>query len=235
MPAFNEEAALAATLAELRISSPDFDILVINDGSADRTGQVARESGVATVIDLPVNLGIGGAVQTGFMFAARHGYDYAIQVDADGQHVGADIPRLLAPLQEGRADIVIGSRFLGTGDYRPSPARRVGMWLFFAINSLLIGRAIRDNTSGFRAYNREAISFLATYYPSDYPEPEAVILLRRNGFRLQEVGVSMRRRQGGASSIGFRGGAYYMIKVVLAVLVTALRAPVRRTPAPGSR
>ncbi len=228
VPAFNEEAALPATLAELRVVSPDLDIVVVNDGSADGTGRVARESGVATVIELPANLGIGGAVQTGFKYAAREGYDYAIQVDADGQHQGAEIPKLLEPLLAGTADVVIGSRFLGAGDYRAPAARRLGMWLFYLINSLLVGRAITDNTSGFRAYNREAIAFLAEHYPADYPEPEAVILLRRNGFRLEEVGVSMRARQGGASSIGLRGAAYYMIKVVLAVLVTAFRAPVRR-------
>lgn len=242
LPAFNEEASIGRTLAELRVAMPDLDLLVVNDGSSDRTSEAAREAGVAAVVDLPVNLGIGGAVQTGFKFAAREGYDLAIQVDADGQHLGSEIHKLLAPLIDGRADAVIGSRFLeqdggrvgkaGKG-FRSTFTRRIGIAIFRVVNSALIGQTITDNTSGFRAYNRRAIAFLAEHYPPDYPEPEAVVLLGKNGFRLLEVPVVMQDRQGGVSSINVRRAVYYMVKVLLAVLVNAFRGPVKWRGARG--
>lgn len=226
VPALNEENSIAGVLRDLQQESLHVDIVVINDGSLDDTSRIARETGCAVVIDLQKNLGIGGAVQTGFKFAQHHNYRYAVQFDGDGQHVAQEIPALLKALHQG-SDMVIGSRFLAPHDgYRSTFLRRIGIRFFQRVNSLLIGQKIMDNTSGFRAYSREAIRFLASYYPEDYPEPEAVILMGKNGFTISEVEVQMRERQGGISSInGFQGG-YYMVKVLLAIGMTALRRPI---------
>lgn len=227
IPAYNEEHNIVRVLDDLAgIEGVPLDILIINDGSTDNTAVTARSTRQGHVIDLPKNLGIGGAVQTGFKYAARAGYDRMVQFDGDGQHVASEIPRLLGALEDQRADMVIGSRFLeDRSGYRSTFARRIGIRLFQAINSLLIGQRITDNTSGFRAYDRRAIEFLARYYPVDYPEPEAVILLGRNGFRIGEICTRMRERQEGGSSITGLVGGYYMIKVLLAILMTALRRP----------
>jgi hypothetical protein len=224
IPAFNEAANIGNVIHELQEVGHRLDILVINDGSRDQTGALA--AAVARVIDLPANLGIGGAVQTGFKYAAKNGYRIAIQFDGDGQHIAAEIPKLLENLEESGAAMVIGSRFLQPHDgFRSTFTRRIGIRIFELVNSLLIGQRITDNTSGFRAYNRQAIEFLALNYPADYPEPEAVILLGRNGFRIVEVFTMMRERQGGDSSIAGLTGIYYMAKVLLAILMTALRRP----------
>jgi len=227
VPAYNEEKTIGQVIEDLKSIDLPLDILVINDGSEDLTSPHAKSTGSAMVVDLPKNLGIGGAVQTGFKYAARNGYPIAVQFDGDGQHVASEIPGLVHELEKG-ADMVIGSRFLEKeAGYRPTFARRTGIRLFEIVNSLLAGQRITDNTSGFRAYNREAIEFLARHYPVDYPEPEAVILLGRNGFRMTEVCTRMRKRQQGDSSIAGITGLYYMIKVLLAVLMTGLRKPVR--------
>ena len=227
VPAYNEANVIGQVLEELRSLDIPMDILVVNDGSTDSTAVQARDSGLAMVVDLAKNLGIGGAVQTGFKYAARHGYPFAIQFDGDGQHLAAEIPTLLETLRERSAGMVIGSRFLDHGEgYRSTFVRRLGIRLFQTVNSWLIGQRITDNTSGFRAYDRGAIEFLARHYPVDYPEPEAVILLGRNGFRLAEVRTRMRERQGGGSSIAGIRGVYYMIKVLLAILMTAMRKPI---------
>jgi glycosyltransferase involved in cell wall biosynthesis len=237
VPAYNEEAAIAETIANLRREAPELDIVIVNDGSLDATSAAARATGEAVVLDLPCNLGIGGAVQTGFKYADRHGYDVAIQFDADGQHLASEIGALIAPLLADQADVVLGSRFLGVKSFQSTLARRLGIFCFYLVNSLLIGQAITDNTSGFRAYNRRAIAFLAEHYPTDYPEPEAVILLKKHGFTLQEIPVAMQARQGGSSSIHGLWSLYYMIKVLLAIAVTAMRKPLRwrdpRTDAHG--
>lgn len=228
VPAYNEELNIGKVLADLGTVQLPVDILVINDGSSDRTSKVARATGQARVIDLPKNLGIGGAVQTGFKYAARSGYATAVQFDGDGQHLAAEIPGLLESLQDQSASMAIGSRFLQEAEgYRSTFTRRIGIRLFQAVNSLLTGQRVTDNTSGFRAYDRRAIEFLARHYPVDYPEPETVILLGRNGFRITEVATRMRERQGGGSSIHGITGAYYMIKVLLAILMTALRKPLK--------
>lgn len=226
IPAFNEAAAIAGTLANLKAEAPHVDILVVNDGSFDHTSKEARDTGLAAVVDLPCNLGIGGAVQTGFKYADRAGYDVAIQFDADGQHLAQEIDRLVAPLIVGEADVVLGSRFLGERTFQSTQARRIGIYLFYLLNSWLIRQPITDNTSGFRAYNRRAIAFLSDHYPMDYPEPEAVIMLGKNGFALKEVPVAMQERQGGVSSINLRRSVYYMVKVMLAILMTAVREPI---------
>ena len=233
VPAYNEEENIADVIEDLAELNLNIDILVVNDGSRDATSSTARTNGQARVIDLPNNLGIGGAVQTGFKFAARNDYAAAVQFDGDGQHIAAELPALVHALRDGEFDMIIGSRFLKgeQNSYRSTFLRRIGIHLFKAVNSLLIGQRITDNTSGFRAYNRAAVEFLARYYPIDYPEPEAVILLGRNGFRIAEISVRMRERQSGGSSIAGIKGGYYMVKVLLAILMTALRKPVVSKPA----
>lgn len=227
VPAFNEEENIAKVIEDLGSLQGAADILVVNDGSEDATSRIARSAGRVRVVDLPKNLGIGGAVQTGFKYAARNGYATAVQFDGDGQHLAAEIPKLLEALNTHPVNMVIGSRFLGDpAQYRSTLLRRVGIRLFRTVNSMLAGQRVTDNTSGFRAYDRSAIVFLARHYPIDYPEPEAVILLGRNGFRMTEVPTVMRERQGGGSSITGITGAYYMVKVLLAILMTALRRPV---------
>jgi hypothetical protein len=227
VPAFNEEKNIVGVIQDLKSIDLELDILVINDGSTDQTSQAAKWTGQALVLDLPKNLGIGGAVQTGFKYASRYGYQNVFQFDGDGQHLAAEVPKLLNALKMRHADMAIGSRFLGSNlGYRSTFLRRFGIRAFEVLNSLLVRQRITDNTSGFRAYSRRAIEFLATNYPVDYPEPEAVILLGRNGFIMVEESSLMRERQGGGSSIaGLRGG-YYMVKVLLAVIMTSLRKPI---------
>jgi hypothetical protein len=226
VPAYNEEKNIGRVIEDLKSIDLDPDILVVNDGSSDGTSLAAKSTGQAQVLDLPKNLGIGGAVQTGFKYASLNGYRYAVQFDGDGQHIAAEIPKLLAALQERDANMTIGSRFLQKHEgFRSTFTRRIGIRVFMVLNSILIGQKVTDNTSGFRAYDRKTIEFLARFYPVDYPEPEAVILLGRNGFRVEEEFALMRERQGGDSSIAGVKGVYYMIKVILAVVMTALRRP----------
>jgi hypothetical protein len=234
VPAYNEAKAIGGVIEDLRGVEIPLDILVVNDGSADATSARARATGHALVVDLPKNLGIGGAVQTGFKYAQRNGYRIAVQFDGDGQHLASEMPKLLKVLEERGANMVIGSRFLQRqGGFRSTFVRRVGIMTFQILNSLLIGQQVTDNTSGFRAYDRMAIDFLARYYPVDYPEPEAVILLGRNGFRIEEESALMRERQEGESSIYGLKSAYYMVKVILAIIMTALRETTGRGPAGG--
>lgn len=234
VPAYNEEKAIARVIQDLDSSPAKPGILIVNDGSSDATSRIARATGRAMVVDLPKNLGIGGAVQTGFKYAHRNGYRFAVQFDGDGQHLACEIPKLLSALTNRGADMAIGSRFLERHDgYRSTRMRRIGIWLFRFINSLIIGQRITDNTSGFRAYGRQAIEYLSSRYPVDYPEPEVVIMLGRNGFVITEEATAMRERLGGGSSIaGIRGG-YYMVKVLLAILMTALRTKDRTCPKEG--
>lgn len=227
VPAYNEAATISRVVSELAAQLPEATVLVVNDGSQDQTSALARATGSCRVVDLPCNLGIGGAVQTGFKYAVTHDYDVVVQVDGDGQHKADEIRGLIAALEGDRFDMVIGSRFLGVDSFRSTALRRVGIRLFEAINSLAIRQRITDNTSGFRAYGREATVFLARHYPVDYPEPEAVILLGRNGFKIREIPVAMEERRGGRSSIHGLKSAYYMVKVLLAIGLNLLRAPIR--------
>ena len=222
MPAFNEEKSLARVIAEIRDFDPRFEIVVVDDGSTDRTAQVAQAAR-ARVLKLPFNVGIGGAVQTGYQFALENGFDVAVQVDGDGQHDPQEIPRLLEPLLEDRADMVVGSRFAPGGGYRGTPLRRIGIHLFAAIVSLLVRARVTDTTSGFRAVNRKAIRLFALDYPSDYPEVEATVLLVRCGLRMLEVPVQMRVRETGSSSITALRSVYYMVKVLLALFIGLFR------------
>jgi hypothetical protein len=222
IPALNEEKNLPIVVNSIRESCPDFHIVVIDDGSTDNTKAVAERLG-CDVVSLPFNLGIGAAVQTGFLFAKEHGYDIAVQVDADGQHLPEEIGKLIEPIRKDELDVVIGSRYVTTTNYDTPFFRRLGMIILSAVNSLILGKKVTDTTSGFRAYNRKAIHFLAENYPDDYPEPEAIVLLARNGFRIGEVAVSMRKRVTGSSSITPVRSIYYMIKVLLAIFVDIFR------------
>lgn len=218
VPAYNEAASLAYVIDSIRTSVPWADIVVVNDGSRDATPDIARSKEVF-LLNLPYNLGIGGAVQTGYKFAAQMGYKVAVQVDGDGQHPAGEIERLVKVLVSTNANMVIGSRYACGGEYDAPFTRLVGIRVLSAVVSLLAGQRVNDTTSGFRAVDRQAICFLARMYPRDYPEPEVIVLLRREGFRIVETPVSMRPRMGGVSSIDFVKGLYYMVKVLLATLV----------------
>jgi glycosyltransferase involved in cell wall biosynthesis len=223
VPAFNEEANVGRVIDEIRASDPSLDVVVVDDGSYDRTAEVAHAHG-ATVVRLPFNLGIGGAVQTGFRFAFEHGYDLAVRIDGDGQHDPSQLDRILAPVVADEADIAVGSRFAGDRDgYRSSRSRRVGIRLLAWVVSRIVGRRVTDTTSGFQALNRRAIELFAHDYPHDYPEVEATIMVSRHRLRSVEVPVSMRERVGGRSSITALRSVYYMVKVMLAIFVGLFR------------
>ncbi len=231
--AYNEAKNLPTLIGELKSLFPAYDVLVVNDGSRDRTTEVAHAAG-ARVAELPFNLGIGGAEQTGFMYAVQHGYDVVVRLDGDGQHLPSEVNTLLAAMQNGEVDVVIGSRFLQKRGFRSSRLRRIGIHWLAWLNTLLARQRITDSTSGFRAYQRSAFEFLALYNPTDYPEPESIILLARNGFRIKEVPVTMRERQEGKSSISGLRTVYYMLKTTLALLITAIRRSVRVSDVPDA-
>ncbi len=222
VPALNEEEAVGRVIDEIRDFDPGFDIVVVDDGSTDRTAGVAADRG-AHVLRLPFNLGIGGAMQTGFRFAFEHGYDIAVQIDGDGQHDPRQLPKILEPVLSGEADLCVGSRFTGDGAYRSSFARRVGIKIFAQVVSAVVRQKLTDTTSGFRAVNRKGIALFAADYPHDYPEVEATVMLVKHNLRLQEVPVAMRERTGGASSITAVRSIYYMTKVLLAIFVGLFR------------
>jgi hypothetical protein len=225
LPALNEEGSVGRVIEEIRAFDPGFEIVVVDDGSVDRTADVAASHG-AKVLRLPFNLGIGGAVQTGYKYALENGFELAVQVDGDGQHDPSQLGLLLAPLLEGEADVVVGSRFAGEGGYSAGLSRRLGIRLFAALASALCRQRLTDTTSGFRAVNRRGISLFAGDYPHDYPEVEAIVMAVRGRLRLQEVPVSMRRRGSGRSSITAVRSFYYVIKVTLAVLIALSRRSV---------
>ena len=223
VPAWNEAEAIGRVVDEIRAADASLDVVVVDDASSDGTAAVAEKHG-ATVVRLLFNVGIGGAVQTGFRYALAGGYGQAVRLDGDGQHDPADLPTLLAPIVRGDADLVIGSRFVdANGSYRPPLARRLGIRLFARLVSVLGGQRVTDTTSGFIAMNRVGIELFAREYPHDYPEVEATLVALRSGLRLTQVQVEMRERETGASSITFVRSLYYMIKVMLALLVASLR------------
>jgi glycosyltransferase involved in cell wall biosynthesis len=222
VPALNEERAVGRVIEEIREYDPEIAVLVVDDGSHDRTALVAEAMG-ARVVRLPFNLGIGGAMQTGFRYAFDHGFDVAVQVDGDGQHAPAELGKLLAPLWADEADMVVGSRFTGERSYRAPFFRRVGIAVFAGVISLIARQRVTDTTSGFRAVNRKGIALFAADYPHDYPEVEATLMVHRHRLRLAEVPVAMRDRQAGQSSITALRSVYYMAKVLLAIFVTLFR------------
>jgi glycosyltransferase involved in cell wall biosynthesis len=236
VPAYNEVGAIAAVIAEIQAAAPTFDVLVIDDGSTDATAELAERAG-ARVVRLPFNLGIGGAVQCGYIYARDHGYQVAVQVDGDGQHDPRDIPRLLATLEADHAThLVTGSRFLADpatiNGHRSTALRRVGIAVFSRVVSLITRQRLTDPTSGFRMTDRVGIELFAADYPSDYPEVEAIVLAHTYKLRTHELAVRMRARSSGTSRISTSASIYYLIKVLLAVCVSALRAQPPLEPGP---
>ena len=227
IPAFNEAETIECVVKGLITNFPQYDYVVVNDGSLDGTGELCMEKGYQ-VLNLPINLGIGGAVQTGYRYALKYGYDIAVQLDGDGQHDASYVKRLIEPLLAGEADVVIGSRFLRREGFQSSRSRRIGINILSDLIWLCTGKRIRDVTSGFRAVNRRFITIYAEDYPSDYPEPEAIITAVMHRGRVAEVPVVMKEREGGTSSITFRKSVYYMIKVTLAILVKRISYGIRR-------
>ncbi len=223
LPAYNEVRTVGQIVADLHESLPDFDILVVDDGSTDATARAVPAT--ATVVSLPFNLGIGGAMQTGYRYAAIHGYEVAVQVDADGQHPAEEVPRLVEHLERSGADMVIGSRFLAPMGYRQQVARRAGSMLLGALLALLARRRFTDCTSGFRAANRRVICAFAHWYPDDYPEPEVILLLCRAGFEVVELETPMHPRTSGISSISLTRGLFYVVKVAAALVLDTIRNP----------
>ena len=222
IPAYNEEASIPGVIRDLREHVPTIDVLVVNDGSRDATSRTARSLGVK-VLDLPFNLGIGGAVQAGYLYALQSGHDVAVQFDGDGQHCACEIQKLLGPLQTGKVDLVVGSRFLTPGAYRAPVFRKLGIGIFSIVLSRLLGMTVTDSTSGFRAANRSVIDFFARTYPDDYPEVESLVLLHKMNMRMEEVPVVMRERTGGKSSITPVRSAYYMAKVLMAIFIDMMK------------
>lgn len=222
IPAYNEQECIQGVVENLIHHYPQYDYVVVNDGSKDDTLKILDQQGYS-YLNLPGNLGIGGAMQTGYLYAREKGYDIAVQLDGDGQHDPAYIERIIAPIVAGQADLVIGSRYLTGEGFQSTGLRRLGIKIISATIRLLCGTKVFDVTSGFRACDRKMITFFSENYAEDYPEPEAIIATVKQGGRIQEVPVLMQERQGGVSSIrGFKA-VNYMLKVELALLINALR------------
>ncbi len=222
IPAFNEEGSVGKVVEDVKTHLPMADALVVNDGSTDLTSEVAKSKG-AIVLDLPFNLGIGGAMQAGYKYAYEKGYDIAIQVDGDGQHDPREIPKLLRALGEAEIDVAMGSRFIGDSEYETSMMRRLGSLILSKVISIIVGEKLTDPTSGFRAANRRAIQLFSVNYPQDYPEPEAMVLLHQCRLKMKEIPVKINQRYSGESSITKLRSVYYMVKVLLAVFVDCFK------------
>lgn len=222
MPAYNEAGRIASTIAGIRKVS-DADIIVVDDGSKDNTADEAKTAG-ALVITLPFNLGYGGALQTGFKYALKEGYEFAVQMDADGQHDPMSIKTLIVPVIADEVDITIGSRFMDKSNYKAPFVRRIGMYFFGLIASIFTGRKITDSTSGFQALNKKVMEFYASgAYPVDYPDADVIIMLHRQGFRFKEVPVIMHNAAKPSMHGGIIKPMYYIFKMMISILVTLLR------------
>jgi glycosyltransferase involved in cell wall biosynthesis len=222
IPAYNEAGRIASVIAGVNTAVPDATVVVINDSSRDQTAAVAMQAG-AVVISHPFNMGYGVAIQTGYKYAKAHGYDFLVQLDADGQHDPVCIPALLAPVIAGQTDIAIGSRFLGTS-YKPPLSRRIGMALFRGIVSTVVGTPFTDTTSGFQAFNSNVVVFFCSdVFPVDYPDADMLIMLHRVGFRMSEVPVCMYENSEGKSMHSGLKPLYYMFKMLLSIGVTLMR------------
>ena len=219
IPAYNEEASIGAVLSSLDKYADSYDFIVINDASTDNTRSIVKKNN-GRIIDLPVNLGIGGAVQTGYIYAKENGYDIAIQMDGDGQHDPEYLSALVSPLEAGECDITIGSRFLNSEGFQSSAIRRFGISFLNWLIHLFTKITVTDATSGFRAVNKKGIDLYSRYYPQDYPEPEAIVIAARTKKSIKEIPVRMKSRMAGHSSISPLRSLYYMIKVSLAIIIS---------------
>ena len=222
IPAYNESASIVNTVNDIKKNAPDFDYVVINDHSKDNTLQICKDAGL-NVIDLPLNLGIGGAVQTGYLYACQNGYDIAVQFDGDGQHDAKYLNEMAETLVKEQADMVIGSRFIEKEGFQSSFSRRLGIRYFTFLIKILTGQKITDPTSGYRMCNRKIIELFAGNYPKDYPEPETTTWILRKKLKVLEIPVIMRAREEGVSSISLKKSFYYMFKVTMAIIIERTR------------
>lgn len=222
IPAYNEAANIEKTVASIKANAQGFDYVIINDCSADNTRQICERNGF-NIVNLPINLGIGGAVQTGYRYAYDYGYDMAVQVDGEGQHDPGFLDTMAEYLTEHNLDMVIGSRFIEKKGFQSSYTRRMGIKFFTWLIKLMTGKTITDPTSGLRMVGRNVIDLFAKDYPRDYPEPESVVAILRRNMKVEEIPVVMKAREGGVSSISLKKSVYYMIKVPLAILIERIR------------
>lgn len=221
IPAYNESGSIEKTVMDIKEHAKSFDYVIVNDCSKDDTLKKCRDNGFH-VIDLPLNLGIGGGVQTGYMYALQNGYDIAVQFDGDGQHNASYLEAMAEKLEAEQLDMLVGSRFIENEGFQSSFMRRVGIRYFTVLIKLLTGKTVTDPTSGMRMVNRKVIQDFVNYYPKDYPEPESVVSLLKKGYNVKEMAVVMNEREEGKSSISALNSIYYMIKVSFAVLVAAV-------------
>lgn len=229
IPAYNESESIEQVISHLTDQAPQYDYLIVNDGSTDSTLRICEKRGYQ-YLDLPINLGIGGAVQAGYVYAYKNDYDIAVQMDGDGQHDISYLEKMLTPILSEEADVVIGSRFIKKEGFQSSQTRRIGISILSFLIRITTGRKIIDVTSGYRAVNKKFIEIYSRDYPTDYPEPEAIVTAVMHRGRLMEVPVQMKARESGKSSITFRKSIYYMIKVTLAILICRLSYGIRRAP-----
>lgn len=222
IPAYNEEKSIQKTVQDVLTNAPTFDYVVINDCSTDSTEEICKKNGYH-YISLPINLGIGGAVQTGYRYAKENNYDIAVQIDGDGQHDVSFLNIMADELERNQADMIIGSRFINKEGFQSSFMRRVGIAYFTRLIHLFSRKKITDPTSGLRMIGRNGINLFAVSYPKDYPEPETVVAMLRRGMKVVEIPVIMRERQGGESSIRMGKSVYYMIKVSMAIILESIR------------
>lgn len=222
IPAYNESANIEKTVEAIKKEASEFDYVIINDCSTDNTREIC-EKNQYNIVNLPINLGIGGAVQTGYRYGYEEGYDVAVQVDGDGQHDPRFLNEMAEYLESHNLDMVIGSRFINKEGFQSSGARRLGIKYFTVLIYLMTGKKITDPTSGLRMANREVMKLFAYDYPKDYPEPESVVAILRQKKKVEEIPVIMKAREGGVSSISPKKSVYYMIKVTLAILIERIR------------
>lgn len=222
IPAYNESESIEKTVNEIKEKAKGFDYVVINDCSTDNTKEICEKNGF-NIINLPINLGIGGAVQTGYRYGYNEGYDIAVQVDGDGQHDPEFLVKMAKYLETENVDMVIGSRFIEKQGFQSSKTRQIGIKYFTFLIKMMTGKTITDPTSGLRMVNRDVMKIFAYDYPKDYPEPESVVAILRKGEKVEEIPVIMRARNGGVSSISLKKSVYYMIKVTVAILIEKIR------------
>lgn len=222
IPAYNEAENIKKTITTIQNNAKGFDYVIINDCSTDQTRSICEKEKY-NIVNLPINLGIGGAVQTGYKYAYNHGYDVAVQVDGDGQHDPEFLDTMAEYLMDKKLDMVIGSRFIEKKGFQSSSARRLGIKFFTGLIKCMTGKVITDPTSGLRMVGRNVMELFASDYPRDYPEPESVVAILRRNMKVEEIPVIMKEREGGVSSISLKKSIYYMIKVPLAILIECIR------------